>query len=221
MNDPYVTAGKIRRALRDITEHYDAAGNPPKITDDSEKRGGDQARPPTDVHAIDCRADTIRHVSFWAQFILDEINQEWDSRTEAWVGTITTKVRGSNLQEMVTFVDRWALALAEQRPDDASGHREACREELTRDARRLKAVAHGTRTRSIEVGPCPEVVIDDDTETFKRCEGTVIANLTERDPDSDDDGLLPQHLTCSLDGTHTWQPWQWADIGKRIERMSA
>ena len=73
MNDPYVTAGKIRRALRDITEHYDAAGNPPKITDDSEKRGGDQARPPTDVHAIDCRADTIRHVSFWVQFILDEV----------------------------------------------------------------------------------------------------------------------------------------------------
>lgn len=209
--DPYVTAGKIRRALRDITEHYDAAGNPPKITDDSEARGGDQARPPTDVHAIDCRADAIRHVSFWAQFILDEVQD----------GTITTKVRGSDLQEMARFIDTWALALAEQRPDDASGHKEACRQELERDARRLKAVAHGTRTRSIQVGPCPEVIIDDETETFRRCQGTVVANLTERDPDSEDDGLLPQNLTCSLDGSHTWQPYQWSDIGKRIERMSA
>ena len=211
MTDPYVTAGKIRRALRDITEHYDAAGDPPKISDDSDPRGGDQARPPTDVHAIDCRADTIRHVSFWAQFILDEVND----------GKITTKVRGSDLGGMARFIDTWALALAEQCPDDASGHKEACRQELERDARRLKAVAHGTRTRSIQVGPCPEVIIDDETEEFRRCEGTVVANLTERDPDSEDDGLLPQNLTCSVDGAHTWQPYQWSDIGKRIERMSA
>lgn len=210
MSDPYVTAGKIRRALRDITEHYDAAGDPPKITDDSDPRGGDQARPPTDVHAIDCRAETIRHVSFWVQFILDEVQD----------GKITTKVRGSDLQEMATFVDRWALALAEEHPNEASGHKEACREELERDARRLKAVAHGTRTRSIEVGPCPEVIIDEEAEEFRRCEGTVVAHLTERDPDAEDDGLLPQNLTCSLDQGHSWQPWQWADVGKRIERMA-
>ena len=206
--EPYVIAGKIRAAVRTILDHYDDAGDPPKITDDSDPRGGDQARPPTDVHAIDCRADTIRHISFWVQFILDEIND----------GKIETKVRGSDLVDMTRFVDRWALALAEQRPDDASGHKEACREELERDARRLRAVAHGTRTRSIEVGPCPEVILDEQAETFRRCEGTIVASLTDRDPDSD--GLLPKHLTCDADSTHTWSPWQWHDVGKRIERMA-
>lgn len=206
--EPYVIAGKIRAALRVILDNYDDAGDPPKITDDSASRGGDPARPPTDVHAIDCRADTIRHISFWVQFILDEINN----------GDIETKVRGSDLVDMTRFVDRWALALAEQRPDDASGHKEACREELERDGRRLRAVAHGTRTRSIEVGACPEVILDEQAETFRRCNGTIVASLTDRDPDSD--GLLPQHLTCDADDTHTWSPWQWHDVGKRIERMA-
>lgn len=100
----------------------------------------------------------------------------------------------------------------------------SCRAELTKHARNLKAVAHGTRTRSIEVGPCPEVVIvideDNDLETFARCHGTIVAVLTERDPDNEEDGLLPHHLTCTIHAEHTWQPWQWADIGKRIERMT-
>lgn len=216
-DDPYLIAGHIRRALRTITDHYEAAGDPPQISDDSDPRQGDQARPPTDLHAIDCRRDTIRHVSFWAQFILDEVQD----------GKITTKVRGSDLAGMARFIDTWALALAEQHPDDASGHKEACREELTRDARRLKAVAHGTRTRAIQVGPCPEVVIVEDErpdgvvrETFQRCTGTVVARLTERDPDSEDEGLLPRMLTCDMNSDHSWQPWQWVDVGRRIERMA-
>ena len=209
--EPYVVAGAIRRAVRTILDHYDQAGRPPKITDDSDSgRGGDPARPPTDVHAIDCRNDAHHGLAYWCQFILDEVNN----------GDITTKVRGSDMHDMARFVDTWALALAEQHPDSASGHREACKEELTRHGRRLQAVAHGTRTRSIEVGPCPEVILDDVAETFRRCDGTVVASLTERDPDNEDDGLLPQRLTCSTDQTHTWQPYQWADIGKRIERMA-
>lgn len=210
MTDPYIVAGHIRRSLYAIAEHYDAAADPPKIRDDSDNRGGDQARPPTDLHAIDVRAVTMRHVSYWVRFILDVVND----------GDITTKVNGHDLPEMTRFINTWALALAEQHPNDASGHHEACREELGKDARQLKAVAHGTRTRAIEVGPCPEVILDEQAEAFARCEGTVVANLTERDPDAEEDGLLPQHLTCSLDRTHTWRPWQWADIGKRIERMA-
>lgn len=213
MNEPYEIAGHIRRACRGILEHYDEAADPPKIADDSDPRGGDLARPPTDLHAIDVRRTTQRHVTFWVRFILDVVQD----------GTITTKVDGHDLPQMLRFIDTWALALAEQHPDDASGHKEACREELAADARRLKSVAHGTRTRAIEVGPCPEVVMTEDTpgvEALTRCDGTVVARLTERDPDSEDDGLLPQHLTCTIDGTHTWQPWQWADIGKRIERLA-
>ena len=214
MSDPYVIAGYIRRALHDITDHYEAAGNPPRITDDSDPRGGDPARPPTDLHAIDVRRETRDSLRFWCRFILDTVQD----------GTITTRVNGHDLPGMCRFIDTWALALAEQHPNDASGHKKACKEELARHARNLKTVANGTRTRSIQVGPCPEVVIAlDDTglETFQRCAGTVVAHLTERDPDNEDDGLLPQVLTCDLDQAHTWQPWQWADIGKRIERMSA
>lgn len=210
MTDPYIVAGHIRRSLRVILDLYDEAADPPKIVDDSEARGGQPDRPPTDVHAIDVRADTMRHVTFWVRFILDVVQD----------GEIKTKVNGHDLPQMIRFIDTWALALAEQHPNDASGHKEACREELTSDARRLKAIVHGTRTRSIEVGPCPEVILDDEAETFRRCDGTVVANLTERDPDNEEDGLLPQHLTCTVDRTHTWQPWQWADIGNRIERMA-
>ena len=208
--EPYVIAGKIRAAVRTILDHYDDAGDPPKITDDSDPRGGDQARPPTDVHAIDCRAEAHNGMAYWCQFILDEVND----------GTIETKVRGSDLHDIARFIDTWALALAEQHPDSASGHHEACKEQLTKWGRQLRAVAHGTRTRSIEVGPCPEVILDEQAETFRRCEGTVVASLTERDPDNEDDGLLPRRLTCTVDRYHSWQPWQWADIGKRIERMA-
>ena len=63
--EPYVIAGKIRAAVRTILDHYDDAGDPPKITDDSDPRGGDQARPPTDVHAIDCRAEAHNGMAYW------------------------------------------------------------------------------------------------------------------------------------------------------------
>ena len=208
--EPYVIAGKIRAALREILDHYDAAGNPPKITDDSEpSNGGDPARPPTDVHAIDVRVEAHNGMAYWCQFILDEVND----------GTIETKVRGSDLHDIARFIDTWALALAEQHPDSASGHHEACKEQMTKWGRQLRVVAHGTRTRSIEVGPCPEVILDDQAETFRRCDGTIVAVLTDRDPDSD--GLLPKHLTCDVDSAHTWSPWQWHDVGKRIESMRA
>ena len=50
MTEPYEVAGAIRRAVRTILDHYDGAGDPPKITDDSDAgRGGDPARPPTDA----------------------------------------------------------------------------------------------------------------------------------------------------------------------------
>ena len=215
MNDPYVIAGHIRRALYGIIEHYDRAGDPPRVQDDGDPgREDPSSRPPADLHAIDVRREAVRDLSFWVRFILDEVNN----------GDITTRVDGHDVPEMARFVITWALALAEQHPGDASGHREACREELSAHARRLKAVAHGTRTRRIEVGPCPQVdlILDEDSglEELKRCDGTIVATLTERDPDNEDDGLLPQHLTCTIDGTHTWQPWQWADVGRQIERMA-
>lgn len=207
-HDPYQLAGHIRRALYDITEHYDAAADPPTIRDDSDNRGGDLARPPTNLHAIDVRRETEAALHYWCRYILEHVND----------GTITTHVR-NDVASRAAFVNTWALALAEQHTSDAH----TCRDELTKNARQLNAVAHGTRTRSIEVGPCPEAIfiIEGELETLTRCDGTVVAVLTERDPDNEEDGLLPHHLTCTTRPDHTWQPWQWADIGKRIERMGA
>lgn len=208
MTDPYVTAGHIRRALYDINDHYDDALDPPAHRDDSEARGGDLARPPTNLHALDVRQAADRDLTRWVRFILDHVND--GSIEHAPDAGIDSKTR---------FVNTWALALTEQHPNDASGHKDACKEQLTRHARALKVVALGIRTKRVEVGPCPEMHIDDN-ESIQSCTGTVIASLTEGDPSTDEGGaLLPEVAACTAVQEHRWHPFEWRDLGVRIGRM--
>ena len=216
--DPYITAGHIRAALHRIRDNYDAAGDPPKHADDSDPRKGDPARPPTNLHAIDVRRDTHVDLAFWVRFILDTVNATTDPETGLLVGTIRTKVDGSDIHALAAFIDTWALALAEQAPEDALN----CRTDMGGHARRLRDVAHGVRVRRATVGPCPEIILTleaDGREILTRCEGTIVSTLRERDPDDEEDGLLPQAVTCTLDRSHTWTPWQWVDVGRRIGRQ--
>lgn len=218
--DPYIVAGHIRASLHRIRDHYDDAGDPPKHSDDSDPRKGDPARPPTDLHAIDVRRDTHHDLAFWTQFILDTVNATTDPDTGMTVGTITTKVDGSNVHALAAFVDTWALALAEQAdPDDALN----CRRDMRGHGDRLRDIAQGVRTKRVTVGPCPELLMTVDEssglEQISRCPGTIVSTLRERHPDDDEDGLLPQAITCTHDRDHKWSPWQWVDVGRRIGRQ--
>lgn len=204
MSDPYTIAGHIRRDLLKIRDHYDAAGDPPKAADDGAKGGGRPDRPPLDLHAVDVRQEAHHDLAYYTRFILDVVND----------GTITTQVDGSDVHELAQFVDRWALALAEQHPDDA----QQCRADMAKHARRLRTLACGIRVKRVEVGRCPEVDLTLDergVETLRRCEGTIVATLRERDPDDEDDGLLPEVIKCT-DLGHTWHPSQWRDLGSKL-----
>ena len=199
--DPYHVAGHIRRDLWRIRDHYEAALTPAKGVDESGLTSHGQAGEPVPTTALDARHEARRDLAYWARFILDEVNG----------GTITTTpVEAASIHALVEFIDRWALALAEQMPDDADN----LRTEASKHARRLEALAQGRRAKRIQVGRCPEqhlVTGDDGLETLTPCTGDLWAVLRH-----DDDGLLPSDVTCDNDREHTWTPWQWRDLGRRI-----
>lgn len=208
--EPYEVAGDIRRGCHEIADYYEAAAMPPTIRDDSATRRGDPDRPPGSIEAMQARSETHRDLGFWTQYILDTVND----------GTITTKIAGADIHALITFIDRWALALAEQHPDDA--HNAA--RELRGHGRNLMTIACGIRTKRVEVGPCPELRLitnHDDLEELIRCDGTIFAVLRERDPHDTESGLLPQAITCTATSDHKWQPWQWADVGRRVEARAS
>ena len=198
MTEPYVVAGHIRRSLISIRDHYDAALTPPRVTDDSGARYQADSGEPVDLHAADVRREAARDLAYWCRYILDEVNG----------GTITTVVRAASITETTRFIDTWALALAEQLPLDADN----CRDEMSKHARALEGLARGWRTKRIEVGRCPETIVTmvGDLEEMTPCTGTLWAEIRE-----DDNGMLPTSIRCDA-APHTWTPWQWRDLGRRL-----
>ena len=122
-DDAYTVAGHIRANLRLIRDHYDDALDPGKINDDSDPRPGGASGEPANLHAIDVRAQTVRDLVYWVRFILDELE----------TGPSTRTIYGTSIDDMGAFIDTWALALAEQMPEDA----ENCRRETGRHGKAL------------------------------------------------------------------------------------
>lgn len=199
MKDPYTAAGLIRRSLIKIREHYDDALHASPESDDSDVKSTSSAGEPVNLAAIDARNDAHRDLTYWARFILDEVND----------GTITHGPTDVDVDTLTRFVDIWALAICEQHPLDGDN----LLKETSRHAKLLEALAKGWRVKRIEVGRCPEIVMvmDGDLETLTPCAGTLRA-VTEED----DDGLLPPVVTCDSDRDHSWTPWQWHALGRQI-----
>src|SRR5690349_8887400 len=119
-------AGAIRKALLEITDHYDDALIPPRLTSGVKQP---TAPVPADVHKIkparkvfehspapvslavlDARRDAHADLAHYARVVLNEVNE----------GAITTHVNGESPFALARFLDVWALALAEQLPEEAS-----------------------------------------------------------------------------------------------------
>lgn len=194
--EPYQTAGAIRRNLRTIRDHYDNALHP-KAGAASEIRTVASGEP-VSLHALDVQNECHRGLVFWIKFILNKVND----------GTITgDTIRGRSIDDLAKFIDTWALALAEQLPDDADN----LDAETRRHANRLQELALGWVTRQIHVGHCPAQVLADGSEQATPCAGTLIATLQERD-----NGLLPQAIRCDADPTHEWSPGEWPALGRQL-----
>lgn len=199
MKDPYTAAGAIRRSLITIRDYYEDALQGAPALDESDVKATSAAGEPVNLAAVDARNDAHRDLSYWARFILDEVND----------GTVVHGPADVEVDTLTRFVDIWALAICEQHPLDGDN----LVREMKRHAKLLEALAKGWRVKRIEVGRCPEVVmiLDGELETLTPCMGTLHA-VTEED----DEGLLPPVVTCDADRDHSWTPWQWHALGRQI-----
>lgn len=160
--EPYQMAGAIRKALLEITDHYDDALIPPRLTSGVKQP---TAPVPADVHKIkparkvfehspapvslavlDARRDAHADLAHYARVVLNEVND----------GTITTRVNGESPFALARFLDVWALALAEQLPEEAS----AAWRDFHAHGAALRRFALPDRRDWVKLGKCPFVVED-------------------------------------------------------------
>ena len=197
MTEPYQVAGHIRAALHGITDRYDDAlgGTPPKDESDARPKRA-EAPVPVSPHILDVRAETHHDLRYFALFILEQVNH----------GTITTRVDAGDVHALARFIDTWALALAEQHPDDADD----ARRDLAKDARNLAAIANGDVTHRFKLPGhrCPELVWVGDQ--LVPCTGVLQALFKQ----SDD--RLPPSVYCVAHPEHQWAPSEWLGLGRRL-----
>lgn len=201
MSDAYKVAGDIRRNLHTIRDYYEAALRGSRGADENAALQGADAGEPLNLHAVDTRRATHTDLSYWVRFILDNVND----------GKITNRMRADGIPELSAFVDTWALALAEQLPDDAVN----CANDTSRHGRALEGLAKGWASKRILIpGRCPEllfVVSAQGIEELVPCEGELWSVFRE-----EDNGLLPRSVQCDADKSHEWEPHDWTALGRRI-----
>jgi hypothetical protein len=199
--DPYDVAGSIRRNLTQIVDNYDdALLNAKGAANEIRVFGG--GCEPVSVHALDVRAAAHKDLAYWVRFALDELNG----------GTLTAQtVKGAAVPDLAAFLTTWALALAEQLPDDADN--------LERDTGRhgsnLHALAKGWTERKMQIpGRCPVQILTVSPELVEElvpCTGTLWAVMREKD-----NGLLPRVVRCDQEDAHQWEPHDWRDLGRAL-----
>lgn len=86
--------------------------------------------------------------------------------------------------------------------------------------RESRGLIQPNTTYRIELGPCPELVVDQGAETvIHRCPGTIIAVMRKASSREQ----LPSEVLCSAHGDneenpHVWSPMQWHALGRRMGR---
>jgi hypothetical protein len=204
MSDPYETAGKIRRNLVTIRNVWDATITLVHRQMSDEPVTGSATSPAlVPTHVLDARADCHHDLRFFTGLILDQVNG----------GTIHTRVDATNVPNLTRFIDTWALLFAEQMPDDA----DQCARDMRGHAERMTGMIRGDQLHRYQVGRCPELVGEEQTQL---CPGNLWASMSivatrtrccrSRSSADQDAGLLSEG--------HAWaDPWQWAALGKRLE----
>ena len=196
MTDKWHLAGDIRRSLRTIRNVWPATLSV-LATSANEKVAGGVVGALVSAHVLDLRKECHHDLRFFTMLVLEQVNG----------GTIGTKVNVLDVDQLTRFLDTWALHLCEQMPDDA----EQCAKDMHHHAERLRGMVRGDRMHRYQIGRCPETVMVGEDQ-LGRCKGMLWASMREGD------AMLPQSVVCDQESTHTWQPWQWASLGKRIER---
>lgn len=204
MNDPYVTAGDIRRALVDIADHYDAALIPPQRAtirptpkDERDRpkmrpahKVWEHSPPPANHTILELRIDTHAKLADCARIVLMECRSVDD-------GAIHRNLGNASVRGLCAFVSTWALMVAEQNPVEAAGWAR----DLTEFGRRLRGYAYPDRPAlvigscplrpDVEAEPCGGVVrLRDDEEDAKcsRCREVAIVRWWEERMLPADDG---------------------------------
>lgn len=120
-----------------------------------------------------------------------------------------------DVEAMGAYVARSATWLAAtEYADEVAGELGALRS-------RAWGVAYPSGTRTIEIAPCPMLILieaPDDPNwvpTLVRCGGTVRAVLRRTD------ALLPSELVCDADDGHRWGAAQWHAFGRAVKGRAA
>lgn len=203
MNDAFVLAGRIRKNLVAINDYYAGALRGAKNGTTNGGGSSQASGEPVNLHAVDVRLNALNDLRYWTRFVLDEVNG----------GTITNRLDNDNASELVAFLNTWALALAEQMPDDAAN----LDQESHRHGLALRNLALGWATRRTRVSKrCPEMnllVSTQGLEELVPCEGELWSTIREVD-----NGLLPRNVLCDRDPAHVWEAHDWLGLGKRLGR---
>lgn len=200
MRDRFKQAAQIRADLYKIRDYYAPALIGSAAPDDCDVKSNTDAGEPVSLHAIDVRAETMRDLTYWCRFILDELND----------GTITHGPTSLDVPTLVEYVERWTTLITGQMHDDADN----LERDMQKHADDLEALAKGWVRKRIEVGACIAqfvTISPEGVEEFTPCKGTLHAVMVESDG-----GLLPSKVTCDGTMLHTWQPWEWHALGRAL-----
>lgn len=202
MSDNYELVGSIRSALLAISDHYDMALIPAKMTagvklptapspDSHMKYAGKvyaESPAPTNLDVIETRRRTHADLLHYTRVIQFEV-------TDIDGGTIATRIDGGNVDELCDFIGRWADRLATECPAEA----ERAASDLAAHGRKLKGHALPNKRDWMPVGDCPVTVADADGNSVQ-C-GAKVRAYTDK-----------QFIQCPECGTEDTLAWWMSQI---------
>lgn len=193
--------------------------------------GGDPAKPPVSAHVLSVRRETAECLASWARLVAEERDLRpvtgcpsprrvrvfgpmprngWPVICGCQHGDGLRTVRDAHpldaddAHAVAGFLITHAEWLAEHEAGSAAV------DEVKTWAQRCLDIVERNRVRRYRIGPCPEQTEDEDGSPLGPCPGTLYALLRE------DDKVLPRAVVCDGPQLHTWDPWQWRALGKRL-----
>lgn len=154
--------------------------------------GGDKGRPPIPAHVLSVRRETAECLASWARLVTEERD-------------LRTALDGGDAHAVAGFLVTHAEWLA-----DHEAGRDAVAEVVRWSGKCLDIVERNRLRRYRLPGKCPEDTHDEDGTTLGPCPGLLTAYIREADT------MLPKNVACDGPEMHSWDPWQWPALGRRI-----
>jgi len=161
------------------------------LTADTGGRGGDPAKPPIPAHVLSVRRETAECLASWARMVAEERD-------------LHTGLDAGDAHAVAGFL----ITHSEWLVDHEAG-RDAC-SEVGRWAQQCLDIVERNQVRRYRIGPCPERTEDEDGTDLGPCPGTLYALIRAADT------MLPKFVVCDGPQLHTWDPYQWRELGRRL-----